>query len=148
MAKKDDKPYGPVRYGPPSPEWVRKASKSGHQRRAEKFIQAIIDESAQKGKKLTHDQAKRELQRQQRLSQKEIMWQEHRETLTEVSPKGEAKRPPHKVKFVRTIAPPPESELERLKRENAELKAELESLKESVKSVTFENRQLRRELNK
>ncbi len=148
----DYKPYGPVRYGPKSPSWAEKDRKqrAGQEIRDEKFIQAIMEESRKNGKPLSHDQARRELTSQQRLSQKEVMWQEHRDTLEEY-PTGEARRPEgpvHKQKITKKMAGPVESENEKLKRENKELRDLVDSLKETVRDQNIRLRTIEKEMMK
>jgi hypothetical protein len=79
------RPYAPVRYLPPTPSWAQKEDKVrvGHEKRDRKFIEAIMDESKKEGKPMSWTQARKELQRQQRVSQRELLWQEHRTTLTD-----------------------------------------------------------------
>ena len=143
----DKKPYGPVRYGPPTPTWAEKDEKRrrGHEARDRKFIEAIMDEEAKKGHPISWNQARRELERQTRVSQRELLWQEHRGTLTETSPGQEARGRDIKQTVTKRMAPPPVDELAQLRAENANLREQLDAVTDSYKILNAEFQRWKKE---
>ena len=147
MPDEEKKPYGPVRYGPPTPTWAEKDEKRrrGHEARDRKFIEAIMDEEKKKGHPISWEQARRELARQTRVSQRELLWQEHRTTLKELHLTTEQRDRGVQQKITKRMAPRPEDELANLRAENANLKEQLEAVTESYKLLNSEFQRWKKE---
>ena len=140
--------YGSTEYlgKPPVPGWVDKKYK-GQENRRKQFIIAIMDESKKKGQPMSWGQASRELDRQIRISQKEILWQEHRKTLTESSPPREGPRegPAFKQRITKEPYRPPPDEKAQLMAENADLREQINALKDSFRVLNQEFSQYRKD---
>ena len=113
--------------------------------RDERFMEAIIVEEEKKGRKMTWDQARRELQRQQHVSQRELLWEEHRDTLMETSPPKEGREREIRQKIFKKRAPPPVDELAQLRAENAALKEQLDAVTDSYKILNAEFQRWKKE---
>ena len=134
----------PAHYG--STEYLRRDEKrrKGHEARDRKFIEAIMEEEKKKGHPMSWEQAKRELARQTRVSQREILWQDHRQTLTDYTPAGPRDRD-IKQTATKRMARPPEDELAQLRAENAALREQLEAINESYKVLNTEFQRFKKE---
>ena len=134
----------PAHYG--STDYLRRDEKRrrGHEARDRKFIEAIMDEEKKKGHPISWAQARRELERQTRVSQRELLWQEHRTTLTDYTPQGPRDRE-IKQKVEKRMAPRPEDELANLRAENANLREQLDAVTDSYKILNAEFQRWKKE---
>ena len=129
-----------------STDYLRRDEKRrrGHEARDRKFIEAIMDEEAKKGHPISWSQARRELERQTRVSQRELLWQEHRTTLTDYTPQGPRDRE-IKQKVEKRMGRPSITEVTQLQEIIASQAEQIEALMRTIETNNAEFQRYKKE---